>query len=210
MYTRYMFHHPQQGKNAEMRTLLEEHVKSENGKGSSSNSFLITMNLPTPAMIHVIRHEDLGAMENHISNRSPEFQAYASKMQTLVSTSPYPVIHEVLASETSDKPRNYIWTTIHTPQQGAGPQVRQLLEERLQTSTKRGSSGAVLASRAFGPSGPEFALRVVFSDLATLEGYLKANQADGSLRTWATALNSVTAGPARQVLNRIVVPLPRN
>ena len=208
MYTRYMFHHPLPGKNAEMRTLIEEHVKAENERGASRNSFLITMNQPTLAMIHVIQHEDLGAMEHHMANRSPDFQAYGSKMQTLVSTSPYPIIHEVLARETSDKPLNYIWTTIHTPKQGAGPQLRQLLEERVKTSLQRGSSAAVLASRAFSPSGPEFALRVIFSDLATLEGYLKANQADASLRTWGTALNSVTAAPVRQALNRIVVPLP--
>lgn len=209
MYLRLVFHYPQLGKNAELSSLIEEHVKAENDSGGSRNAFLTTMIHPWPemgpAMVHAIRHEDFGAWEKHISERSPSFQSYASKMLTLSVRFPTQQVHEVIAREAGSTPARFVWQTIHTPQPGKGGELRKLLAQRVETSLKRGSTSSQLLASVFDST---CSTAVGFADLASFEAYRKDIQADAATAKWAAELNSVSAGPAVQVLARAVVPFP--
>lgn len=206
MYFRLVHHYPQQGKNTELRSLIEDFVKSENASGSSSpQAVFITMMEARNSIAHGIQHEDFEAWEKHVANRSPSFQAYGPKMQTLIEGNNLQVLYEVLAREASDKPRNYVWQTIHTPKQGEGPRLRRLLEERVKDSVERGSSSSTLLANAFDST---FSIAVTFSDLSGLETYRKSFQSDPATATWGGALSTASSGPAQQVLSRILVPFP--
>ncbi len=205
MYFRLITHYPEQGKGAELRTLIEDHVKAENAGGASRNAFFVSMLQPTTAMVHGIQHEDFAAWERHITNRDADFEAYAAQTQTLITGIPVQEIHKVVATETSGKPVNYVWRTIHTPFPGEGPRMLGLLEQRVNSSIQRGSSSATLLSRVFDAS---FSLDTTFDDLAGMEAYITEAQQIGQLDAWGAALRIVSALPARQVLSRVVVPFP--
>ncbi len=180
-------------------------MKAENAGGASRNAFFVSMLQPTTAMVHGIQHEDFAAWERHITNRDADFEAYAAQTQTLITGIPVQEIHKVVATETSGKPVNYVWRTIHTPFPGEGPRMLGLLEQRVNSSIQRGSSSATLLSRVFDAS---FSLDTTFDDLAGMEAYITEAQQIGQLDAWGAALRIVSALPARQVLSRVVVPFP--
>ena len=209
MYLRLVHHHPALGKNQELRSLIEGQVKAQQAKGW--RVALGTPQLaPEPDFIHAVQHEDFGAWESHVAANvaDKDFQAYATKMQTLVSRFPAQELYEVLTTERSDKPASFLWANTFTPAPGSGPELRKLLEERVSTSVQRGSSGSTLYLRLYGPNGPAFMLSVAFADLAGLETYTKTMQADPATQKWGAAMSKPAAGPAQASLVRILVPFP--
>ena len=209
MYLRLVHHHPALGKNQELRGLIEGQVKAQQAKGAHV-ALATSVMAREPDFIHAVRHDDFAAWEAHLASNASDkdFQAYATKMQTLVTRFPVQDLYEVLATDRSTSAANFLWSNSFSPATGAGPELRKLLEERVSTSIERGSSGSTLYQRLYGPEGASFMLSVAFADLGSLEKYQKAMQADPGTQKWGAAMAKATAGPPNTQLVRVLMPFP--
>ena len=210
MYFRLVNHYPAPGMATELRLLLEDRVRMENASGSSRSSLLTEMLGLEPVLTQAIQHENFAAWESHISRISLDarFQATAAKMQPAMSRAQTQELHNVLVRFTTARTANYLWSNTFFPVPGKAPELRRLLEERVNTSTERGSAAATLLSQMYPPDGANFTLAIAFSDLAGLEAYQQGMQTDSSYQSWLTALTSVLTRPNRQRILRVLVPFP--
>jgi hypothetical protein len=212
MYFRLVNHFPAMGKAPELRVLLEDRVRTGERERLARSALLTELLGPEPALVHAIQHEDFAAWESHVARiaSDPNFQATAAKMQAIMSRPQTQELHQILTRFTTTKDANYLWSNTFFPVPGKAPELRRLLEERVNTSTERGSAAATLMSQMYPPDGANFTLAIAFSDLASLEAYQSGMQTDAAYASWSTALTSVLVRPNRQRISRVLVPFPSN
>jgi len=210
MYFRLINHYPATGKADELRLLLEDRVRTENATGSSRSALLTEMLGLEPVLVHTVQHENFAAWEAHASRvgMDAKFQATAARMQPAMSRPQTQELHNVLVRRTTARAANFLWANTFFPVPGKAPELRRLLEERVHTSTERGSSAATLFSQMYPVDGANFMLAIAFSELAGLEAYQLGMPADPSYPSWSTALTSVLSRPNRQRILRVIVPFP--
>lgn len=206
-YHHSIFHYPAVGKQQELRALLEERVKARKATGVP-HGLNVRMFADEPMLTTRIIHQDLGSLEafQRAQEADPAQAAFLAKMQPLLSRpNSQSLYRELVPAQNAGTP-GYVWRLIYQPAQGKGEELRAILEEQAKSLNGQGVPGTLLA-RVVPPNGPTFMANVLFADLAAFQRFTEGAQTDAGLRAFRAKVATVAAGPPRQVLSRVLVPL---
>ncbi|MSQ14994.1 MAG: hypothetical protein EXR50_03920 [Dehalococcoidia bacterium] len=99
--------------------------------------------------------------------------------------------------------------TTYIPIPGKGPELRALLEERMNASAAHGAQNGLVQSQLFGPDGTAFVGVQLFTDLAAYEGFVKKRNADPAYQAWVPKRTQViSAAPTQELVESIITPDP--
>ncbi|MCL0042946.1 hypothetical protein M1N17_00680 [Dehalococcoidia bacterium] len=93
------------------------------------------------------------------------------------------------------------------PENGAGPQVRAVLEKRLETIGKTGKRGSIRNQVAFGDDGPTLEMSVINDSLADFQAHREFNRANPILNELKDYLRKP---PSNSLTETFVMPDPDN
>jgi hypothetical protein len=98
VYTQRIIHFPALGKNAELRTALEERNKS--GNAAAPHALSVSMFALEPTFVHAIRFENLAAIEAYQDRQLADaaFQAQAGKIAQCLSRPQAVLLYEDLVT----------------------------------------------------------------------------------------------------------------
>ena len=210
MYIQLINHFPALGQTAEVSVLLQEQVKTANKDGLPLHALSSRMLGSKPTLTVAIQYEDLSVLEAFEARRLADasLQAWGTKLHSLLSRPQSTELHTVIGSFTPTGPVDFRWSVTFYPALGKNQDVSRLLAERATSAINRGATSAMLLSRAFSPDGTAFTMSFTFQDLAALEAYQRALQADPSFLVFSAAIAPLLARPNEQTLLKTLIPFP--
>ena len=94
-----------------------------------------------------------------------------------------------------------------SPENGAAPQVRAVLEKRLETIGKTGKRGSIRQQVAFGDDGPTIEMSVINDSLADFQAHRETNRANPILNELK---DYIRKPPSNSLTETFVMPDPDN
>lgn len=207
MYTVRIVHHPAPGKGPELRAALEDHSKASNAAGSPHNVSQLLYG-EEPTFVNAIRHESLADIEAYGARNANDqaYQARTSKIGASLARPQVGTLYESLVTTTRTGEVNYALRRVFYPAPGKAGELRKVVEERAKTPST-GSVGKAASVQILGPDRGHYVLTTLFTNLAGLEQYLKAQPTDAGVQTFVGQIAALTSGGHSQ-LYRILLRFP--
>ncbi|MSQ14993.1 MAG: hypothetical protein EXR50_03915 [Dehalococcoidia bacterium] len=98
--------------------------------------------------------------------------------------------------------------TTFVPIPGKAPELRALLEERMNAKGAHGAQSSSVQSRMFGPDGMSFDAISVYPDLAAYQQFMSKRDPDPAFKSWQAKIHQVVSAPTTQQLTESVVTAP--
>lgn len=208
MYTVLIVHTPAPGKGPELRAALEEHSKVSNAAGGKYALFQ-SMYTREPAFVNAKRYDSLAALEAYQASMANDAARMArlTKVSACLARPQTSTLWENLTAAQVSAPPNYRLIVTFYPAVGKGGELRKVLEERARAGGK-GLVGAALSTQVAPPDGANYRATLLFANLAGLEEWRHANQADPAFAAFQSRLVGLLDRPNRQILTRILLPFP--
>ncbi|HZT06053.1 MAG TPA: hypothetical protein VFC51_03415 [Chloroflexota bacterium] len=205
MYTERIIHVPAVGKGPELRAALE--ARNATGNKAAPHALSVHMFAPQPGFVHSIRFENLAAIEAYMAAHLPSPEE-SRKIDQCLARERAVVLYEELDSTPLKATPKFLIRNRYQPSAGNGPELRNVLAERLQKGIGGAVAGAGLSRQIGSLDGPALAVTMLFASMADMDAHRAANASDRSFQPYLNKVASLCRAPMQQRIQRIIAPFP--
>jgi hypothetical protein len=201
------------GKGPELRSVLEERVKTDNSRGGEVSLGTLVYSDDGPAFVVTARYQNLAALDaGRTRNQADQARVASLAKSAALSRQPAKVsLAEVLIGPTQGVAAlhapYYLVRTTSYPAMGKAAELRALLMERVQKA-QAAKERTTLSTTVFSGDGGAFFISRAFADLAAYDTYRQHLQSDSAYQLFGAKAVSLSRQPAGNELAQVLIPFP--